>query len=133
YSPVGGAPAEALGLAAVPDEVKQDRWDRFMPHPQAISTARLQLKSGKTIQGRIDAVDEEGPIARPMPDAPQIDGNGHIDRTEPLPPGDIVSVRVTAADESDLWAELVCTETHRGRWPRFSYRMNSWMLHLSRK
>ncbi|WP_074778791.1 30S ribosomal protein S12 methylthiotransferase RimO [Halopseudomonas bauzanensis] len=107
YSPVEGAPAEALGLEAVPDEIKQDRWDRFMAHQQAISTARLQLKIGKTIQVLIDEVDEEGPIARSMADAPEIDGNVYIDSDEPLQPGDIVSVRVTAADEYDLWAELV--------------------------
>ncbi|CEA05371.1 ribosomal protein S12 methylthiotransferase [Pseudomonas saudimassiliensis] len=107
YSPVDGAPAEALGLEAVPDEIKQERWDRFMAHQQAISTARLQLKIGKTIQVLIDEVDEEGPIARSMADAPEIDGNVYIDSDEPLKPGDIVSVRVTAADEYDLWAELV--------------------------
>ena len=106
YSPVDGAPAEALGLEAVPDAVKQERWDRFMAHQQAISTARLQLKIGKTIQVLIDEVDEEGPIARSMADAPEIDGNVYIDSDEPLKPGDIVSVRVTAADEYDLWAEL---------------------------
>ena len=106
YSPVDGAPAEALGLEAVPDEIKQERWDRFMAHQQAISTARLQLKIGKTIQVLIDEVDEEGPIARSMADAPEIDGNVYIDSDEPLKPGDIVSVRVTAADEYDLWAEL---------------------------
>ncbi len=107
YSPVDGAPAEQLGLEAVPDEIKQDRWERFMAHQQAISTARLQLKIGKVIQVVIDEVDEEGPIARSMADAPEIDGNVYIDTDEPLNPGDIVSVRVTAADEYDLWAELV--------------------------
>ncbi len=107
YSPVDGAPAEQLGLEAVPDEIKQERWERFMAHQQAISTARLQLKIGKVIQVVIDEVDEEGPIARSMADAPEIDGNVYIDTDEPLNPGDIVSVQVTAADEYDLWAELV--------------------------
>ncbi|PRB81570.1 30S ribosomal protein S12 methylthiotransferase RimO [Pseudomonas sp. MYb185] len=107
YSPVEGAPAEKLGLEAVPDDIKQERWERFMAHQQAISAARLQLKIGKTIQVVIDEVDEEGPIARSMADAPEIDGNVYIDTEEPLNPGDILNVRVTAADEYDLWAELV--------------------------
>ncbi len=107
YSPVEGAPAEQLGLEAVPDEIKQERWERFMAHQQAISAARLQQKIGRTIQVLIDEVDEDGPIARSMADAPEIDGNVYIDTDEPLNPGDIVSVRVTAADEYDLWAELV--------------------------
>ncbi|SFQ81526.1 ribosomal protein S12 methylthiotransferase [Halopseudomonas formosensis] len=107
YSPVEGAPAEQLGLEAVPDEIKQERWERFMAHQQAISAARLQQKIGRTIQVLIDEVDEDGPIARSMADAPEIDGNVYIDTDEPMNPGDIVSVRVTAADEYDLWAELV--------------------------
>src|SRR5690554_3915115 len=96
-----------LDLEAVPDEIKQERWERFMAHQQAISAARLQQKIGRTIQVLIDEVDEDGPIARSMADAPEIDGNVYIDTDEPLNPGDIVSVRVTAADEYDLWAELV--------------------------
>jgi len=78
-----------------------------MAHQQAISAARLQQKIGRTIQVLIDEVDEDGPIARSMADAPEIDGNVYIDTDEPMNPGDIVSVRVTAADEYDLWAELV--------------------------
>ncbi|SDR94271.1 ribosomal protein S12 methylthiotransferase [Halopseudomonas sabulinigri] len=106
YSPVEGAPANDLGLDPVPEDVQQDRWERFMAHQQAISTARLQQKVGKTIQVIIDEVDEEGPIARSMADAPEIDGNVYIDTDEVLKPGDLVTVTVTDADEYDLWAHL---------------------------
>ncbi|GAA6130200.1 30S ribosomal protein S12 methylthiotransferase RimO [Halopseudomonas sabulinigri] len=106
YSPVEGAPANDLGLDPVPEDVQQDRWERFMAHQQAISTARLQQKVGKTIQVIIDEVDEEGPIARSMADAPEIDGNVYIDTDEVLKPGDLVTVTVTDADEYDLWAQL---------------------------
>lgn len=106
YSPVEGAPANELA-DPVPDEIKQDRWDRFMAHQQAISAARLQLKIGRTMQVVIDEVDEEGPIARSIADAPEIDGAVYIDTDEVLKAGDVVSVRITDADEYDLWAELV--------------------------
>ncbi|WP_341708350.1 30S ribosomal protein S12 methylthiotransferase RimO [Halopseudomonas sp.] len=106
YSPVEGAPANDLGLEPIPEEVQQERWERFMAHQQAISTARLQQKIGKTIQVIIDEVDEEGPIGRSMADAPEIDGNVYLDTDEDLKPGDIVSVVVTDADEYDLWAQL---------------------------
>ena len=106
YSPVEGAPANDLGLEAIPEDVQQDRWERFMAHQQAISSARLQLKIGKTIQVIIDQVDDEGPIGRSMADAPEIDGNVYLDTDEDLKPGDIVSVVVTDADEYDLWAKL---------------------------
>ena len=106
YSPVEGAPANDLGLEAIPEDVQQDRWERFMAHQQAISSARLQQKIGKTIQVIIDEVDDEGPIGRSMADAPEIDGNVYLDTDEDLKPGDIVSVVVTDADEYDLWAKL---------------------------
>jgi ribosomal protein S12 methylthiotransferase len=106
YSPVDGAPANELA-DPVPDDVKQDRWDRFMAHQQAISAARLQAKIGKVIQVVIDEIDDEGPIARSIADAPEIDGAVYIDTDELLTAGDVVSVRVTDADEYDLWAELV--------------------------
>ncbi|HCP02149.1 MULTISPECIES: 30S ribosomal protein S12 methylthiotransferase RimO [Halopseudomonas] len=106
YSPVEGAPANDLGLEAIPEDVQQDRWERFMAHQQAISSARLQQKIGKTIQVIIDEVDDEGPIGRSMADAPEIDGNVYLDTDEDLKPGDIVSVVVTDADEYDLWAQL---------------------------
>ncbi|MEO1820343.1 30S ribosomal protein S12 methylthiotransferase RimO [Pseudomonas sp.] len=106
YSPVEGAPANDLGLEAIPEDVQQDRWERFMAHQQAISTARLQQKIGQTIQVIIDEVDEEGPIGRSMADAPEIDGNVYLDTDEDLKPGDMVTVVVTDADEYDLWAQL---------------------------
>jgi len=106
YSDVEGAPANALP-DAVPEDVKQERWERFMAHQQLISAERLQQKIGKTIQVLIDEVDEEGPIGRSMADAPEIDGNVYINTEETLQPGDIVSVKVFDADEYDLWAELV--------------------------
>jgi len=107
YSPVDGAPAEAMDLEPVPDEIKQDRWDRFMAHQQAISAARLQLKVGKELDVLIDEVDEDGAIGRSWADAPEIDGMVYVDSEQPLQPGDKVRVRVTNADEYDLWAEVI--------------------------
>ncbi len=105
YSAVEGAPANELP-DSVPEDVKEDRWERFMAHQQQISTARLQQKVGRIIQVVIDEIDEEGPIARSMADAPEIDGAVYIDTDEELKAGDVINVRVTDADEYDLWAEL---------------------------
>ncbi|MFF7708006.1 30S ribosomal protein S12 methylthiotransferase RimO [Pseudomonas sp. NPDC007930] len=106
YSPVDGAPANLLD-GIVPDDVKQDRWDRFMAHQQAISAARLQLRVGREIDVLIDEVDEQGPIGRSFFDAPEIDGNVYINSDRDLKPGDKVRCRITDADEYDLWAETV--------------------------
>ena len=105
YSPVEGAPANLLDNP-VPDDVKQDRWDRFMAHQQAISSARLQLKVGKEMDVLIDEVDDQGAVARCYADAPEIDGSVFINSTD-INPGDKVRVRIVDADEYDMWAELV--------------------------
>ena len=107
YSPVEGAPAHDLDLDIVPDDIKQDRWDRFMAHQQAISAARLQMKIGKDIEVLIDEVDEQGAVGRCFFDAPEIDGNVFIATDKDIKPGDKIMCRVTDADEYDLWAEVI--------------------------
>src|SRR3546814_18133256 len=81
YSPVQGAPANGLA-DHVPDEIKQDRWERFMAHQQAISTARLAQKVGREIDVLIDEIDEDGAIGRSSADAPEIDGSVFVSRAE---------------------------------------------------
>ncbi len=68
YSPVDGASANDLP-DQVPDDVKEDRWNRFMQLQQQISAERLQEKVGREILVMIDEVDEEGAIGRSMADA----------------------------------------------------------------
>lgn len=106
YSPVEGAPANDLGLELVPDDVKQERWERFMAHQQAISASRLQRKIGTELEVLVDEVDDEGAVARSAADAPEIDGSVFIGSTH-LKAGDKVRVRIVDADEYDLWAELI--------------------------
>jgi ribosomal protein S12 methylthiotransferase len=103
YSPVKGARANALENP-VPDEVKQERWDRFMALQQQISADKLQRKIGTTIEILIDAVSEDGAVGRSRADAPEIDGNVFLDGANDLRPGDFVEAEVTDADEYDLWA-----------------------------
>jgi ribosomal protein S12 methylthiotransferase len=103
YSPVKGAAANALP-DPVPDEVKQQRWDRFMALQQEISAARLQAKIGRTVEILIDSVDEHGAIGRSSADAPEIDGKVYLDGITDLTPGDLVEAEIIGADEYDLWA-----------------------------
>ncbi|MEX1660213.1 30S ribosomal protein S12 methylthiotransferase RimO [Thioclava sp. 15-R06ZXC-3] len=107
YENVDGARSNALP-DHVPDEVKQDRWDRFMQKAQAISEAKLQAKVGTTCQVIVDSIDGEGATCRTKADAPEIDGNLFIDvGFEALNPGDIVTVEVDEASDYDLWGRLV--------------------------
>ncbi|NRA40809.1 MAG: 30S ribosomal protein S12 methylthiotransferase RimO [Pseudomonadales bacterium] len=105
YSPVEGAPANEIE-GHVPDDIKQQRWERFMQKQQAISAAKLAKKVGTKIMVIIDEVDEEGAIGRSTADAPEIDGMVYLNDEFGLAPGDIVQATVTHSDEYDLWAEL---------------------------
>ncbi len=107
YENVAGARSNALP-GHVAEEVKQDRWDRFMEKAQAISEAKLAAKVGQTMDVIVDDIDEDGiATCRTRADAPEIDGNLFIDEgTEGLSVGDIVSVEVDEAGEYDLWARL---------------------------
>lgn len=109
YSPVEGATANALDNP-VPEEIKQERFERFMEVQARISTERLQTKIGKTIEVLIDEVDEEGAIGRSHADAPEIDGMVYLNGETELAPGDLVTAKVFQADEHDLWAELEIPE-----------------------
>jgi ribosomal protein S12 methylthiotransferase len=107
YENVAGARSNDLP-DHVPDEVKQDRWDRFMEKAQAISEAKLAAKVGHVLQVIVDEVDEDGATCRTMADAPEIDGNLFIDEGfEGLHPGDMVTVTVDEAGEYDLWGSRV--------------------------
>jgi ribosomal protein S12 methylthiotransferase len=107
YENVAGARANALP-DQVPEEVKQQRWERFMAKAQAISEAKLAAKVGRRLEVLVDEVDEEGATCRTKADAPEIDGNLFIDEGfEGLKPGDIVTVEVDEAGEYDLWGRRV--------------------------
>ncbi|MGB0670972.1 MAG: 30S ribosomal protein S12 methylthiotransferase RimO [Rhodospirillales bacterium] len=104
FEPVEGAAANALE-GAVPEEVKQERFERFMEAQAAISEARLAAKVGREIDVLIDEVDEDGAIGRSQWDAPEIDGAVYLNGESDVAPGDIVRAKVFESDETDLWAE----------------------------
>ena len=107
YENVEGARSNALP-DHVPDDVKQDRWDRFMAKAQAISEAKLAAKVGRRLTVIVDEVDEEAATCRTTADAPEIDGNLFIDEGfETLAPGDMLTVEVDEAGEYDLWGRPV--------------------------
>jgi ribosomal protein S12 methylthiotransferase len=104
YEAVEGARANALE-GAVPEEVKEERWHRFMAAQKQVSGELLQEKVGTVIDVLIDEVDEDGAIGRSEWDAPEIDGNVFLNGETKVVPGDIVRAKVVHADEYDLWAE----------------------------
>jgi len=125
YEPVAGAAANDLG-APVPDDVKEDRWHRFMAHQQAISARRLKAKVGTRQQVIIDEVGASHVPAKWEPvrrqehaqsdyvakgrskgDAPDIDGSVYVASRRPLRVGEIATVKIERADEYDLHGTAV--------------------------
>jgi ribosomal protein S12 methylthiotransferase len=103
FEPVSGAAANALP-GIVPEEVKEERYARFMERTAAISGAKLEAKIGRTLEIIIDAVDPEGgATGRSKADAPEIDGEVHLRDAGHLAMGDIVPVLIEDADEHDLF------------------------------
>ncbi|MDH3003012.1 30S ribosomal protein S12 methylthiotransferase RimO [Pasteurella multocida] len=108
FSPVDGAVATEMP-DQVPEQVKEERFHRFMQLQQEISAARLQQKVGKVFTVLVDEVDEEGIIARSMADAPEIDGVVYIDNPNhvEVKAGQFIEVKITRADAYDLYATLI--------------------------
>ena len=103
YSAIEGAPANALP-GAVPEEEKQNRLEAFMEVQAEISAAKLSRLIGKEFKVLIDEAVDGASLGRTYRDAPEIDGQVTIEGVE-LPVGEFVNVRITHADEHDLWAE----------------------------
>jgi ribosomal protein S12 methylthiotransferase len=104
YEAVEGAKANALG-DAVSEEVKEERWHRFMAVQKEVSSAQLERKVGSMIDVLVDEVDADGAIARSQWDAPEIDGNVFLNGELGVKAGDTVRVKIVEAGDYDLWAE----------------------------
>ena len=111
YSPVEGAKANTLDNP-VPEAIKEARLAEFMAVQAKISAERLQKKIGTTQQVIIDEIDQEGAIGRSQADAPEIDGMVYLNGETQHQAGDIVSIKITHADEHDLWGESI---EHNGK------------------
>jgi len=105
YENVEGAASRALD-GHVPEEVKAERYERFMDVQREVSAGVLASQVGKTVEVLIDEVDEEGATGRSAWDAPEIDGSVFIGDGEGLNPGDTVRATIVESGEYDLWAEL---------------------------
>jgi ribosomal protein S12 methylthiotransferase len=118
YEPVKGALANDLA-PPIPDEVKEERWHRFMLCQQAISARRLKRKIGTRQQviidelcARVGRTSEPGrgtlvAKGRSRGDAPEIDGAVFVVCRRPLHVGEIATVKIERADEYDLFGTAV--------------------------
>jgi ribosomal protein S12 methylthiotransferase len=101
YEPVAGAASNALG-GAVPDEIKQERYNALMARQQKISARRLKKKVGTRQEIIIDEVGPTVAKGRSKADAPEIDGAVYLSSRRALRVGEIVTAKIERSDEYDL-------------------------------
>ena len=89
----------------IPEEVKEERWHRFMAAQAEVSEARAKAQFGTVQDVIIDGPsDEDGEmIARTKADAPEVDGVVYLANAAHLIPGDIIRAKITGADHYDLY------------------------------
>jgi ribosomal protein S12 methylthiotransferase len=106
YEPVKGAASNGIA-AEVPQDIKEERWHRFMKHQQTISARRLKRKVGTRQQVIIDEIGPSVAKGRSKSDAPEIDGAVYVASRRPLKVGEIATVKIERADEYDLHGSVV--------------------------
>jgi ribosomal protein S12 methylthiotransferase len=102
YENVTGATAQALA-DHVPEEIKEERFHRFMVKAQEISAAKLQQKIGTTQQAIVDSIANGKITARTRADAPEVDGLAFAPNVKGVRVGDFITLEITNADAYDVY------------------------------
>lgn len=103
YENVEGAVSRELD-GHVPEEIKQERFERFMEIQRQISEEKNAAKIGQTLSVMIDDIDGEGGAdGRTKADAPEIDGKVLLRDAGDVQIGDIIHVTIEDADDYDLY------------------------------
>lgn len=103
YSFEPGTPATKLP-DHLPEEVKQERRGRLMETQQKVAFAWSRKQVGQTLEVLIDSLDPDLPgwwRGRSYADAPDIDPVVKV-KSRKIGPGDLVPVKITAAEGYDL-------------------------------
>ena len=88
-------------------KVKKQRKNKLMQLQQRISKEINETFIGKELPCLIEAITQEQTvIARSYRDAPEIDGLVYIESDRELIPGDIENIKITCADEYDLYGTV---------------------------
>lgn len=92
----------------VPEEVKQARLDELMELQQEISAEVSESKIGQTLKVIIDRIEGEYYIGRTEFDSPEVDPEVLIPcEGNELEAGEFYNVRITGANDFDLYGEIV--------------------------
>lgn len=108
YSEEQGTPSARLYDDNIPEEVKQERLSRLMRLQQKISAEVQEDKVGKEMRIVIDRKEGDWYVGRTEYDSPEVDPEILIPASvDGLAPGMFYNVRVTKADDFDLYGEVI--------------------------
>lgn len=92
----------------IPAKIKKQRRKKLMELQQQISLENNQNYIEKEIKCIVEGYTDDGVIIlRSEHDAPEIDGVVYASSETPVVPGDIETVKITGADEYDLFGEII--------------------------
>lgn len=106
YSPEEGTAAFKLE-DNVSEEEKNERLNRLVDIQQAISLSLNQAKVGKVFKVLIDRLEGDFWVGRTEFDSPEVDNEVLIPANQDAEIGCFVNAKVTAAEEFDLYADIV--------------------------
>jgi len=87
--------------------VKSSRAESVMALQQEISLGLNEQKIGKTLKVLIDRREEGYFVGRSQYDSPEVDNEVLIPDMQELSTGEFYQVRITGAQEFDLFAEVI--------------------------
>ena len=106
YSEEDGTYAAQQFKDGLDQETKQERADEIMEVQQYISAELNQQKIGKEFKVIVDRKEGDYYVGRTEYDSPEVDGEVLINTDKELKKGDLVLVKVTGAEDYDLYGEL---------------------------
>lgn len=106
YSPEEGTAAFKLE-DNISEEEKSERLNRLVDIQQAISLSLNQAKVGKVFKVLIDRLEGDFWVGRTEFDSPEVDNEVLIPANQDAQIGCFVNAKITAAEEFDLYADIV--------------------------
>lgn len=107
YSEEDGTYAAQNFKDRLDQETKQERADEIMEIQQYISAELNQQKAGKEFKVIVDREEGDFYIGRTEYDSPEVDGEVLITSVRKLKKGEFVIVRITGAEDYDLYGTVV--------------------------
>ncbi|MDX8339479.1 30S ribosomal protein S12 methylthiotransferase RimO [Draconibacterium sp. IB214405] len=107
YSEEDGTYAASKFKDTLDQETKQERADEIMEVQQYISAELNQQKIGQEFDVIIDRKEGDYFVGRTEFDSPEVDGEVYITTDDEIKNGTIIKVKITGAEDYDLYGELI--------------------------